>query len=148
MQDILYCTSYWEMLMWVKKRKMKERKGISHGRVFKSDPQILSVLKHWCNPRDPQKTKQNTKATMIRKVANIERKMWTKHHLLLVWVDEMFSRGYASFSVDFGGFVGNLILSREAPNCFGNQYGRCDFSSSINIYNYINGVPCTWLYIN
>ena len=29
-----------------KEKKMKERKSISHGRVFKSNPQILSVLKH------------------------------------------------------------------------------------------------------
>ena len=28
----------------------------------------------------------------------------------------MFSRGYASFLGDFGGFVGNLILSRETQS--------------------------------
>ena len=40
--------------------------------------------------------------------------MWKKHHLLLVWVDEVFSRGLASFSGDFGGDVGNSILPRTA----------------------------------
>ena len=39
--------------------------------------------------------------------------MWRKHHLLLVWVDEVFSRGLASFSGDFGGGVGNSILPRS-----------------------------------
>ena len=36
--------------------------------LFKSDPQISSVLKRWCSPGDPQKTKQNTKTSMIGKV--------------------------------------------------------------------------------
>ena len=40
--------------------------------------------------------------------------MWRKHHLLLVWVDAVFSRGLASFSGDFGGDVGNSILPRTA----------------------------------
>ena len=38
--------------------------------------------------------------------------MWRKHHLLLVWVDAVFSRGLASLSGDFGGGVGNSILPR------------------------------------
>ena len=40
--------------------------------------------------------------------------MWRKHHLLLVWVDAVFSRGLASFSGDFGGDFGNSILPRTA----------------------------------
>lgn len=50
------------------------------------------------------------KVIMIRKVVNIERKMWIKYYLFLVWVDEMFLRGYVFFLGDFGGFVGNFIF--------------------------------------